>query len=269
MNAECKITPTVRKTHRKVLSLVQQVADSSGGDAAPTDNLLSGLESYANADHDGSIVPIETTPLQRLGGLQKDVLNDLELLKSSTTASQCYKAKVDGNLGFDPSYLIGRMLDHSKQLIEVMEMLDVPEAPKSKPLACDVPTVMQLFSCYTTLIRIYRMTFSSILDSVPGLPMSTPLFSGLNLGGFSLEGRVDLQIGFLIQVSEDLLARLESTLGIGEGALSGRGIIKSEELGRLLQTMLTAEAGEQPPLYEPRGYCPSLQETLKRLKQKI
>ncbi|OQV03947.1 Fungal Zn2-Cys6 binuclear cluster domain-containing protein [Cladophialophora immunda] len=226
--------------------------------------------------------------LKRLGDLQREIHVDLELVKACKTATDCAQLSLPPELAYNSSFLVGRMLEHSKTLLGILASFGsispapncstnvdyfpaVPTCPGG--LHCDVPTMFSLFSCYICLIRIYRTIFSCIHDSMPVLlslqPTLPQLFPGINLAGFTLETRLDLQVQILVQVSEDMLAKLEARLGVPEGATAGQGILEPTRAARMLSMMLEEEAHEQPPLYEPRGPCKSLRDILADLKRMI
>ncbi|EXJ71983.1 uncharacterized protein A1O5_04485 [Cladophialophora psammophila CBS 110553] len=108
------------------------------------------------------------------------------------------------------------------------------------------------------------------MPALLGLQQPLPqLFPGINLAGFSLETRLDLQVQILVQVSEDMLAKLEARFGIGEGTAPNQGIFEPTRAGKMLSMMLEEEANEQPPLYEPRSPCEPLKNILANLKRMI
>ncbi|KIX97948.1 uncharacterized protein Z520_06026 [Fonsecaea multimorphosa CBS 102226] len=202
--------------------------------------------------------------LKRLGDLQKEILVDLELVKACKTATDCAQLSLPPELAYNSSFLVGRMLANSKTLLDILDSFrSISPAPTCSPdanavqtctgsLRCDVPTMFSLFSSYICLIRIYRTIFSCIHDSMPvllSLQHPVPqLFPGINLAGFTLETRIDLQIQILVQVSEDMLAKLEAGFGVSEGPAAGQAIFEPTRTARMLSMMLEEEAHEQPPL---------------------
>ncbi|OCT54952.1 hypothetical protein CLCR_02929 [Cladophialophora carrionii] len=224
----------------------------------------------------------------KLGDLQREVLADLELVKYCKVADKCPEATLPPELGYNSSFLVGRMLAQSKTLLEILDLFGptaLAPTPSSEGCApdgisttnasvrCDVPSMFSLFSCFVCLVRIYRTNFSTILDSMPalfGLQRPVPqLFPGLNLGGFSLENRLDLQAQLLLQVSNEMLSNLKAKFGIAEvGGLASKSVFEPEKT-RMLVAMLEDEAREQPPLHEPRGHCAPLTEILENLRQII
>ncbi|ETI23244.1 hypothetical protein G647_05042 [Cladophialophora carrionii CBS 160.54] len=224
----------------------------------------------------------------KLGDLQREVLADLELVKYCKAADKCPEATLPPELGYNSSFLLGRMLAQSKTLLEILDLFGptaLAPTPSSDGCApdgisttnasvrCDVPSMFSLFSCFVCLIRIYRTNFSTILDSMPtlfGLQRPVPqLFPAINLGGFSLENRLDLQVQLLLQISNEMLSSLKAKLGIAEvGGLASKSVFDPEKTGMLV-AMLEDEAREQPPLHEPRGHCAPLTEILENLRQII
>ena len=104
-----------------------------------------------------------------------------------------------------------------------------------------------------------------------GIEQPVPqLFPGMQLGGFKLEARLDLQVQILVQISEDMLGKIESRIGlIGHIFEPSGDMLCKGKAARILSTMLEEEANEQPPLYQPRGHCDSLKTILGRLKKSV
>ncbi|KFZ02963.1 hypothetical protein V502_11348 [Pseudogymnoascus sp. VKM F-4520 (FW-2644)] len=129
----------------------------------------------------------------------------------------------------------------------------------SSPIHCDVPTTFSLLTCYISLVRIFRTIFSCIYVSLLPLPPPTwnalpPIFPGLQLAGFAMERQVGMQIRILLQVSEDMLGRIEGMLGVGLGA-GGNGGLLGKVMGKeVLRMMLQEEEGERP-----EGGCGSVE----------
>ena len=243
----------------------------------------------ANQNGDGaSFTPpdMRSECLKKLGDLQTNVLADLEAVQACKTADKCPQT-TNSSSGQSHNFLVGRMLDHSTALVEILDYFTpastdptllsndhgsrtVPAPPRG--LRCDAPTMFSLLSCYVCLTRIYRMIFSCIHDSMPfllGLQPPVPqLFPGMSLGGFKLEARLDLQVQILVQVSEDMLAKIEAKFGISEEtALTTESIVEHEKAAKMLRMMLEEEASEQPQLDERRGNCESLRHILASLKR--
>ena len=222
--------------------------------------------------------------LTRLGNLQQLITADLELVKHCNAAEKCPESTLPPELGYNASFPIGSMLQNAQKLLEILDVFEpVPLAAPTPPtngrgpsstgkVQCDVPTMYALFACYIALVRVFRTNFSSIHDSMPfffGLQRPLPqLFPGINLGGFSLEARLDLQVHLLIQAAEDMLSKLEVVFGIAEGVSAGKSVFKYDD-SRILAGMLVKEAEETPPLHEPRGNCKPLKGILTDLKMII
>jgi hypothetical protein len=206
--------------------------------------------------------------LSNIGDLQASILTDLELVKSCRTADKCPQAINPESSVTGQNVLIGRMLEHSTSLLDLLNgFRSVGTDRDSSRLSCDTPTMFTLLSCYVCLVRIYRTIFSCILDSMPfllGIQDPVPqLFPGMHLGGWKLAARVDLQIQILVQISEDMMAKIDSAFGLSEDSMSG----KDSKTAWILRMMLEEEASEQPPLYERRGECGTLKELLGSLKK--
>jgi hypothetical protein len=180
------------------------------------------------------------------------------------------------------------MLDNSTILLDILNCfqpasqgsIHISGGDRSNPTqlddkpCCSVPMMFSLVSCYVCLVRIYRTIFSSIYDSLPFL-LGSPgakfqLFPGMDLGGFRLATRIDLQIQILLQVSEDMLARIEAKFGIADTKSSGGdSIFDPEKIAKALGPMLEEEANEQPLLQKQRGNCAPLKQILAGIKQAI
>lgn len=240
---------------------------------------------YQNFDHDiarvsvPSSVPI-TPPseareecLKKLGDLQAKVVADLETVKCCLTADKCPEA-INASSSTpitSQNLMIGRMLDYSTSLIDILNKFQPNASTTPFELACDTPTMYVLLSCYVGLVRIYRTILSCVLDCLPillGIHHPIPqLFPGMNLGGFKLEARLDLQVQILVQISEDMLGKIESRFGlVGNISDPMSNMTSQGKAARILSGMLEEEANEQPPLYEPRGHCEPLKDILIRLK---
>jgi hypothetical protein len=254
--------------------------------------LLPTLAGYVGMDHgwseaqalnNGQPTESQVNYLTKLGNLQREVLLDVDMVKNCKSIEKCPEASLPLEFGYNASFPLGRMLEHSKSLLELLDSLNRP-APavngshmpsangRLAGVTCDAPTIFSLLSCYVCLVRIYRTNLSSIHDSMPMLlSLQNPvpqLLPGINMGGFSLESRLDLQVLFLVQTCEDMISRLEARLGVGESesGLSGKCMLEPAQV-KMLAAMLEAEANEQPPLHEPRGHCKPLKHILVDLKQ--
>lgn len=242
-----------------------------------------------NFDHD---LPVATAPglapitpppsetrndcLKKLGDLQAGVVADLETVKCCITADKCPEADIRSGAGpiTSQNRMIGRMLDYSTSLVDILNNFQPCAGSASFELTCDMPTMFALLSCFIGLVRIYRTILSCVLDCLPILlsirhPVPQ-LFPGMHLGGFKLDARLDIQVKILVQISEDMLGKIESRFGLlgnifaplGDKCCKGKA-------AQMLSSMLEEEANEQPPLYEPRGHCDSLKVILNRLKDSL
>ena len=227
--------------------------------------------------------------LKKLGELHQEVLADLDAVKASKTADKCAQASTASTSEQTNNHLVGRVLDHSTTLLEILNCFQPAFEGRSlsssgdavrttqvhsKSLRCDVPTMFSLLSCYVCLIRIYRTMFSSIHDSMPLLMSSgqpvPQLFPGLNLAGFKLESRPDFQVQILVQLSEDVLGKIDAKFGVTEDTTGANwAIFERGRAAKILHMMLEEEDNEQPPLHETRGSCGSLRSILASLKRII
>jgi len=138
-------------------------------------------------------------------------------------------------------------------------------------LQCDVPTTLSILTCYVCLTRIFRTIFSCIHVSLRTIAPTSqnnlpPLFPGLQLGGFQLESHLNLQIQILVQVSDNMLSRIDSALGLpGERGCMAGGILEQTASTTLLQMMMKEEAIEKPD--DAGGGVKSLREVMASVKQ--
>lgn len=120
------------------------------------------------------------------------------------------------------------------------------------PLRSDVPTTLVILTCYICLVRIYRTVFSHIHNLLLARPSQaelTPILPGLQLGGFQLESHRNLQIRILMQVSIQMLDRIEAALGLpddsgtaGREGVRGVGILEDSVSTALLEIVMKQEA---------------------------
>ncbi|KAK5791349.1 hypothetical protein VI817_006658 [Penicillium citrinum] len=214
--------------------------------------------------------------LKKLSDLQAGIVVDIETVKGCITADKCPEAinSSDSNPITGQNRMIGRVLDYSTSLIEILNEFQPPTGSEPFELTCDMPTMFVLLSCYVGLVRIYRTLLSCVLDCLPvllGIEQPVPqLFPGMQLGGFKLEARLDLQVQILVQISEDMLRTIESRFGLlGHIFQPPSDTLSNGKAARILSSMLEEEANEQPPLYQPRGYCDPLKIILGRLKGSV
>ena len=110
----------------------------------------------------------------------------------------------------------------------------------------EIPTLLSILFCYTYLLQSYDDLFISILDAVTQpTPTIPPILSGLRIDGFELDGHNTLQLECLINVSYNLLEKIENIL-IGS---TGYGGLLSQAKGDFLGDKLFA--GLIDALYEP------------------
>lgn len=223
--------------------------------------------------------------MRNLGALQKEVLVDVDMAKGTHIAPACLRASRQNGLPHPkPDFMLGRMLNHTKTLLEILDCFDLsrdaaPYGAESTGagLYCDVPALFAIMSCYMSLVRIYRTTFACLYDSLPyfqSIQADQPdiqLLPDLNFGSFKLSGRLDMQLQILVQVSEDMLCKLEDKFGLGRGTTTRTWHYSAgpTRATGLLWMMLEQEMAEQPPLDQPRGHCGSLKEIFKSIRKEL
>lgn len=138
-------------------------------------------------------------------------------------------------------------------------------------LQCDVPTTLSILTCYVCLTRIFRTIFSCIHVSLRTIAPASqnnlpPLFPGLQLGGFQLESHLNLQVQILVQVSDNMLSRIDNALGLpSDRGFRAGGILEQTASTTLLQMMMKEEAIEKPD--DAGGGVKSLREVMASVKQ--
>ena len=119
-------------------------------------------------------------------------------------------------------------------------------------LRLDFPSILAILSCYICLVRIHRVVFTQIhrlLLAFPAMHIEPrPIFPSLELGGFHLEGNRDLQIKIFLQVSGDMLDRIDTAVrmlaGRSNHVRSGNSAYEEPAFTSLLDTILKQEAIE-------------------------
>lgn len=89
----------------------------------------------------------------------------------------------------------------------------------------EIPTLLSILFCYTYILQLYDVLFMSILDAITRpTPTSTtlPRLSGLSIDGFELDDHNTLKLECLINVSYNLLEKLENIV-IGDNGLLSHG----------------------------------------------
>ncbi|OBT76429.1 hypothetical protein VF21_04022 [Pseudogymnoascus sp. 05NY08] len=178
-------------------------------------------------------------------------------LQQSTCSSEAISAHEDLDLalGYENDGSTPSDFGHS---ISFDAGLGSDLSTSSPPTHCDVPTTFSLLTCYISLVRIFRTIFSCIYISLLPLPPPTwnalpPIFPGLQLAGFCMERQIGMQIRILLQVSEDMLGKIEGKLGVGaDGARDG---LLGKVMGKEVLRMMLQEEEEE----RPEGGCGSVE----------
>ncbi|KAJ5526066.1 hypothetical protein N7494_012716 [Penicillium frequentans] len=88
----------------------------------------------------------------------------------------------------------------------------------SLPPACDVSTSMGMLTAYCHLIRVYRATFNQLYQLFLLVPPADAaaflLLPSSQHGQFHMEGNLTVQVQVLIDLSTNMLAKIERALGI-------------------------------------------------------
>jgi hypothetical protein len=177
---------------------------------------------------------------RKLADLHSNLLSDLNLVNGNKTIYGC---SITNNISDTAapgacSFTIGRMLINSAKCLEVLQYFapvlskctssiqnvttqppnNISEPQRQELIHADVPTNFSILTSYVCLLRIYRTIFScvyvSYFDGKLSHTQPQPLFPELQLGGFSLDGRPNLQVQVLVHISENLVGRIDSALGL-------------------------------------------------------
>lgn len=180
-------------------------------------------------------------------------------VQQSSCSSESLSSQADLDLAFGGDNDNGTPFDFSDSTSFTAGVEPDLTSTSPSPAHCDVPTTFSLLTCYISLVRIFRTIFSCIYVSLLPLPPPTwnslpPIFPGLQLAGFAMERQVGMQVQILLQVSEDMLQRIERMLGVGAGGARDGGLL-SKVIGKeVLRMMLQEEEGERP-----EGGCGSVE----------
>ena len=95
---------------------------------------------------------------------------------------------------------------------------------ESKPESADMATVLQLLTCYISLIDLHGILYSRVIAYLTGLPqrngsrLLSCIFPNMQVGGLSLDKfKTTLQAKLLLQLSTHVLGEIEMALGVPDG----------------------------------------------------
>ncbi|MCJ1291019.1 hypothetical protein MMC34_002561 [Xylographa carneopallida] len=103
-----------------------------------------------------------------------------------------------------------------------------PPSPSSPHNPTDMPTILQLLTCYIRIVRLHGLMYSSMLaytqprPARPAQPTIPPVFPGLAVGGVPLDAFGALQVGLLLHIAVHVLGDIEAALGLPEEYCVGR-----------------------------------------------
>ena len=102
----------------------------------------------------------------------------------------------------------------------------IPPSSPNLPIWADVPTILSLFSCYITLVRVHSLVFSKIHDTLVtyssaattdgSVRSSSLVMNQIDVGNVNISSSYGLQIKILLQVSLHLLEKVQTELGLPE-----------------------------------------------------
>ncbi|KAF7125777.1 hypothetical protein CNMCM5793_002070 [Aspergillus hiratsukae] len=87
----------------------------------------------------------------------------------------------------------------------------------TSPVPVDMPTTLTILTCYTWLLQSYDAIFAQIYNALArgGSSERIPsILPDLHVGGFTLDNHRDLQVEVLLNLSMEMLQRIEGVLGI-------------------------------------------------------
>ena len=128
--------------------------------------------------------------------------------------------------------------------------------PKLSPPA-DLTTVLQLLTCYMRIIHLHSIMHAHILDYVlrflPHQPNESvdpipPVFSGMQIGGVSLDRFGTYQVKLLLQISLRVLGDIELALGlpdeyrVGKRKSGVKGVLEASVSAGFVRCLMREEA---------------------------
>jgi len=134
---------------------------------------------------------------------------------------------------------------------------------------CDTPTALSILMTYVQLTRIYRVIFSQLhqilLVMSPADTASPFLFPSLQFGQFHSETRLDMQLHSILNLSSDVLGKIERALGIPSAPLQDNGDAGS--LVSILDPGLLASIRDNVVAQEQIDFGVSLKDTMDCLRR--
>lgn len=133
----------------------------------------------------------------------------------------------------------------------------------TSPVPVDMPTTLTILTCYTWLLQSYDAIFAQIYDALAQAGSSERIPSilpDLHVGGFTLDNHRDLQVEILLNLSMEMLQRIEGVLGICvisqrntssqpiAASMPARGILDAAPASAVLEIMFkqdNANRGDQ------------------------
>lgn len=169
------------------------------------------------------------------------------------------------------AHLVGTVLHSSSTFLHLLT---------SFPAATDLPTVLQLLTCYIRITHLYALMLGRLLDYLLTLPAAPPpVFPGMTVGGFSLDRFGTFQVKLLVQISVHVLGEIEGVLGVpegvrvlgaggeqaeGRGGEKGTGVLEASVSGGFVEGLIREGAGRRGGRGKLREQLERLGEVLKR-----
>lgn len=95
---------------------------------------------------------------------------------------------------------------------------------ESKPESADMATILQLLTCYISLVDLHGILYSRVIAYLKGLPqrhgsrLLSSIFPNMQVGGLLLDKfKTTLQAKLLLQLSTHVLGEIEMALGVPDG----------------------------------------------------
>ena len=138
---------------------------------------------------------------------------------------------------------------------------------------CDMPTALSILMTYVQLLRIYRVIFNQIhqlllvMSPADTASRSSFLLPSLQFGQFQPEGRLGMQLYSVLDMSSDVLCKIERALGISYGPLQDNGDAVS--VMSILDSGLLASIRDNVVTQEQIDCGVSIKDTIDRLRRLV
>lgn len=138
---------------------------------------------------------------------------------------------------------------------------------------CDTSTALSILMTYVQLLRIYRVIFNKIhqlllvMSPADTASRSSFILPSLQFGQFQQDGRLDMQLYSVLDLSSDVLGKIERALGISYGPLQENGDASS--VMSILDSGLLASIRDNVVAQEQIDFGVSLKDTIDSLRSLV